>query len=68
MLNTAWKRHRDNKLGKPIVDMIQQHHGSTLIKFFYNKAVERAGKKRPYGSGRQVSLSGPKAQYQGSCA
>ncbi|MGO9121445.1 MAG: HD family phosphohydrolase [Desulfomonilaceae bacterium] len=38
------EKARDNRLGRPIVDMIQQHHGSTLIKFFYNKAVERAGK------------------------
>ena len=38
------EKARENKLGKPIIDMIQQHHGSTLIKFFYSKAVERAGK------------------------
>jgi len=38
------EKARENKLGRPILDMIQQHHGSTLIKFFYNKAVERAGK------------------------
>jgi len=38
------EKAKENKLGRPILDMIQQHHGSTLIKFFYNKAVERAGK------------------------
>ncbi len=29
-----------HKLGKPIVDGILQHHGTTLISFFYNKALE----------------------------
>jgi len=38
------EKGREHKLGKPIIDLIQQHHGSSLIKFFYNKAVERAGK------------------------
>ncbi len=28
------------KLGKPIVDGILQHHGTTLISYFYNKALE----------------------------
>lgn len=30
-------------LGKEIIDIIQQHHGTSLIRFFYNKAVEAAG-------------------------
>jgi putative nucleotidyltransferase with HDIG domain len=30
----------EHKLGKPIVDGILQHHGTTLISFFYNKALE----------------------------
>ncbi|MCX7623099.1 MAG: HDIG domain-containing protein [Thermomicrobium sp.] len=29
------------RLPKPIVDIIQQHHGTTLIKYFYAKAQER---------------------------
>jgi putative nucleotidyltransferase with HDIG domain len=28
------------RLGKPIVDGILQHHGTTLISYFYNKALE----------------------------
>jgi putative nucleotidyltransferase with HDIG domain len=28
------------KLGRPIVDGILQHHGTTLISYFYNKALE----------------------------
>ncbi len=30
---------RKNKLGKEIVDGIQQHHGTSLIKYFYNKSL-----------------------------
>jgi putative nucleotidyltransferase with HDIG domain len=30
-----------HKLGKPIQDVILQHHGTTLISFFYNRAKER---------------------------
>ncbi len=29
-----------HKLGKPIVDGILQHHGTTLISYFYNRALE----------------------------
>jgi cyclic-di-AMP phosphodiesterase PgpH len=29
-----------HKLGRPIVDGILQHHGTTLISYFYNKALE----------------------------
>jgi putative nucleotidyltransferase with HDIG domain len=32
------KRH---KLGREIIDIIQQHHGSSLISFFYQKAKHR---------------------------
>ncbi len=38
------ERARENRLGRPIIDIIQQHHGSNLIRFFYNKAVEKGGK------------------------
>jgi cyclic-di-AMP phosphodiesterase PgpH len=29
---------RKAKLGQPILDIIQQHHGTTLVTYFYNKA------------------------------
>jgi hypothetical protein len=29
---------RKHKLGQDIIDIIQQHHGTTLVTFFYNKA------------------------------
>ncbi len=32
---------RASKLGQPIVDAILQHHGTSLIKFFYQKAKDK---------------------------
>ncbi len=36
---------REHSLGEEIIDLIQQHHGTSLISWFYNKAVEKAGTK-----------------------
>ncbi|EPR42758.1 7TM receptor with intracellular metal dependent phosphohydrolase [Desulfovibrio sp. X2] len=33
---------REHKLGQEITDVIQQHHGTSLIAFFYKKAQEQA--------------------------
>ena len=32
---------RENKIGREIIDIIQQHHGTSLISFFYQKAKDR---------------------------
>ncbi len=34
---------RQNKLGQVIVDTIQQHHGTSIIKYFYEKARKQKG-------------------------
>ncbi len=34
------KLAKEWKLGKPIIDIIEQHHGTSLMKFFYSKAQE----------------------------
>ncbi|MGD8366515.1 MAG: HDIG domain-containing protein [Desulfobacterales bacterium] len=34
---------RKNKLGQPIIDAIRQHHGSSLIAYFYEKAKQQRG-------------------------
>jgi len=36
---------RKEKLGREIIDIIQQHHGTSLISFFYEKAKEQEEKK-----------------------
>ncbi len=38
------ERAREFRLGQAISDIIQQHHGTNLIRIFYNKALEKAGK------------------------
>ncbi len=35
---------RQNKLGDAIIDTIKQHHGTSLITFFFNKAIQIKGK------------------------
>jgi putative nucleotidyltransferase with HDIG domain len=36
---------KKHKLGREIIDIIQQHHGSSLISFFYQKAKDRMGSR-----------------------
>lgn len=36
---------REHKLGQEIADLIQQHHGTMLISYFYHRAVELAQAK-----------------------
>ena len=35
---------REIKLGNDITNAIRQHHGTSLIRFFYNKAIQQKGK------------------------
>ncbi|OQY00484.1 MAG: HD family phosphohydrolase [Desulfobacteraceae bacterium 4572_130] len=35
---------RANRLGMEIIDTIKQHHGTSLIKYFYNKSIKINGK------------------------
>jgi len=39
-LNDGLALARKNNLPKSVIDIIQQHHGTSQIKFFYNKAIE----------------------------
>ncbi|MBW1819260.1 MAG: HDIG domain-containing protein, partial [Deltaproteobacteria bacterium] len=52
---------RESKLGQEIIDIIQQHHGTSLISYFYEKAREQAEK-----SGGKLSQAGDQAyRYPG---
>lgn len=54
---------KDAGLPKQIRDIAEQHHGSTLLKFFYHKAVKMAeeeGKEPP--TEEEFRYPGPKAQ------
>lgn len=55
---------RQNKIPEPIIDFIQQHHGTTLVEYFYRQASE-SKKLDPNGSEVDESsfrYPGPKPQ------
>ncbi|TDQ41736.1 HD family phosphohydrolase [Aureibacillus halotolerans] len=54
---------RENKLPTEIVDIAAQHHGTTLLKYFYHKANEATEKQVPESEFR---YAGPKAQTKES--
>ncbi|MEW6138489.1 MAG: HDIG domain-containing metalloprotein [Thermodesulfobacteriota bacterium] len=54
------EKAREYRLGAPIIDIIQQHHGTNLIKFFYNKALEKSAR-----SNQPVSVSEDEYRYAG---
>ncbi|RTZ92448.1 MAG: hypothetical protein DSY91_03550 [Deltaproteobacteria bacterium] len=49
-------------LGREIMDIIQQHHGTSLIRYFYNKAVEAAGGDADKIDEKVFRYPGPKPQ------
>ena len=59
------EKAREYRLGEPIIDIIKQHHGTGLIKFFYYKAVRRQIKP-PSCRGRKISISGAATGQQRS--
>lgn len=58
---------RQNKVPEPIVDFIQQHHGTTLVEYFYRQAAERSSRGNDIDGSNVVDESsfrypGPKPQ------
>ena len=53
---------RERKLGAPIIDIIQQHHGTAQIKFFYEKAKSQANPGMEQIDERDYRYHGPKPQ------
>ncbi len=52
------------KLGKSIIDGIVQHHGTTLIAFFYNRAVEQQNEAICEVAEDDFRYPGPKPQFR----
>ncbi len=52
---------RTDKLGQPILDAITQHHGTSLIKFFYQKAKDHEDPENPVKEA-EFRYPGPKPQ------
>jgi putative nucleotidyltransferase with HDIG domain len=55
-----------HKLGKPIIDGVVQHHGTTLISYFYNKALDMKKEEDPEVSDQEFRYPGPKPQFRES--
>jgi putative nucleotidyltransferase with HDIG domain len=53
---------RENKLGSELIDIIKQHHGTALIKFFYDRAKSLADPGVQQVDERDYRYHGPKPQ------
>ncbi|MEX2169745.1 MAG: HDIG domain-containing metalloprotein [Pirellulales bacterium] len=55
---------RQNKLPEAMIDFIQQHHGTTLVEFFYRQATDRKNgdKSQPEVDETSFRYPGPKPQ------
>jgi cyclic-di-AMP phosphodiesterase PgpH len=49
---------KKHKMPKEIIDIAEQHHGTTLLKYFYHKAKQQSG----YVSEEEFRYPGPKPQ------
>ena len=56
------EKAKEHRLGAPIIDIIQQHHGNNLIKFFYNKALEKSEKTHQTVVEDKYRYPGPRPQ------
>ena len=53
---------RECKLGEPLINIIREHHGTSLIKFFYDKAKNKADPGVQQIDERDYRYPGPKPQ------
>ena len=53
---------KENKLGQTLHDIIRQHHGTALIKFFYDKAKNQEDPEVQQINERDYRYPGPKPQ------
>lgn len=53
---------REKHLGQPIIDIIRQHHGTGLIKFFYDRAKSQARGTSQIVEEKDFRYPGPKPQ------
>ncbi len=56
------KLAREHNLGKKITDIIEQHHGTTLIAYFYNKAKKAENAEMDQVSEADFRYPGPRPQ------
>jgi cyclic-di-AMP phosphodiesterase PgpH len=55
---------RQHRLPQPIIDLIEQHHGTTLVEYFFHRANERSETNPDAGNVQESSFRypGPKPQ------
>jgi putative nucleotidyltransferase with HDIG domain len=53
---------RENRLGQALTDIIRQHHGTSLMKFFYDRAKSKADPGVEQVDERDYRYPGPKPQ------
>jgi hypothetical protein len=52
---------KESRLPTPILDIVRQHHGTTLVEYFYREAIEQAGAETAV-SDQTFRYPGPKPQ------
>jgi len=55
----------EEKLPRPIVDMIPMHHGTSVVEFFYNKKLRQTDRKDESASDEQRELTRDAFRYPG---
>jgi putative nucleotidyltransferase with HDIG domain len=57
---------REAGLPEPIIDIIKEHHGTTLVYYFYRKQVEKMGGDKTKVDAREFRYAGPKPRSRES--
>jgi cyclic-di-AMP phosphodiesterase PgpH len=57
---------REANLPEPIIDIIKEHHGTTLVYYFYRKQLEKVGGDKSKVDEREFRYSGPKPRSKES--
>lgn len=57
---------REAGLPEPIIDIIKEHHGTTLVYYFYHKQLEKMGKDKNKVDEQEFRYPGPKPRSKES--
>lgn len=57
---------REANLPEPIIDIIREHHGTTLVYYFYRKQLEKMGGNKDLVDEREFRYPGPKPRSKES--
>lgn len=57
---------REAGLAEPIIDIIKEHHGTTLVYYFYHKQIEKMGSNKSLVDEKEFRYAGPKPRTKES--